>query len=131
MCLVVKMKMIIDRVAISSKQILVTDIGNWAAFTIYSCRIWKVRQSVGPITVFLDAVDHDLGVLSIDQYRMREPAKAELYVPLWGFQIFWIVGIFWFRPFNVKSNSNLTYNLQKKTFLYPYLLIVNFILLQL
>lgn len=82
MCLVVKIKMIIDRVAISSKQILVTDIGNWAAFTIYSCRIWKVRQSVGPITVFLDAVDHDLGVLSIDQYRMREPAKAELYVPL-------------------------------------------------
>lgn len=88
-------------------------------------------QSVGPITVCFDAVDHDLGVHSIDQYRMREPTKAELYVPLWGFQVFWIVGIFWFRPFNVKSNSNLTYNLQKKTFLYPYLLIVNFILLQL
>lgn len=84
MCLVVKMKMIIDRVAISSKQILVTgtDIGNCAAFTVYSCRIWEVWQSVGPITVFLDAIDHDLGVLSINQYRMREPAKAELYVPL-------------------------------------------------
>lgn len=82
MCLVVKMKMIIDRVAISSKQILVTDIGNRTAFTIYSCRIWEVWQSVGPIAVCLDAIDHDLGVHSIDQYRMREPTKAELYVPL-------------------------------------------------